>query len=296
MYIISGIFAKFVRMKLLLTLLLAAALGPQDTLGKASALYSLEDGKALSAEEAVRADGIYGEWKTSVTEDPQAITFVRFHPAKYAITVVDAQQQMADSTSALSRSIGAVAGINGSYFNVKQLTPVTFIKDDGVVTGRTTEGELFRTNGSVFIATETFSIDSTAANPAPTDRWWEVMTSGPILLDEDVTVTYSEGIPYWKGFYNKRHPRSAIGLDKEGYIWLVVVDGRSEGNAEGMTIAELTDLMREMGLSDALNLDGGGSSTLWTLPGGVLNHPTDNRRFDHAGQRKVPNILAVTRR
>ncbi len=50
-----------------------------------------------------------------------------------------------------------------------------------------------------------------------------------------------------------------------------------------------------MRLTDALNLRGGGSSTLWALEGGVLNHPCDNHKFDNAGQRRVPNILAVKR-
>jgi exopolysaccharide biosynthesis protein len=76
-------------------------------------------------------------------------------------------------------------------------------------------------------------------------------------------------------------------------VWLVVVDGRFPGEAEGMSIAELTTLAEKLGLVEALNLDGGGSSTLWTLPGGVLNHPCDNGQFDHVGQRIVPNAVVV---
>ena len=60
-----------------------------------------------------------------------------------------------------------------------------------------------------------------------------------------------------------------------------------------MTIAELTRLARELGLTDALNLDGGGSSTLWTLPAGVINHPSDNGVFDALGQRIIPNAIVV---
>lgn len=66
-----------------------------------------------------------------------------------------------------------------------------------------------------------------------------------------------------------------------------------KADAAGMTIGELTVLACLIGLTDALNLDGGGSSTLWTLPGGVLNHPCDNKRFDAYGQRRVPNVLAL---
>ena len=44
-------------------------------------------------------------------------------------------------------------------------------------------------------------------------------------------------------------------------------------------------------MTDAINLDGGGSSTLWTDETGVINHPYDNKKWDHAGERRVPNIL-----
>ena len=68
---------------------------------------------------------------------------------------------------------------------------------------------------------------------------------------------------------------------------------RAAGEAYGMTIPELTSLCLQLGLTDALNLDGGGSSTLWTHKAGVINNPCDNRRFDHAGQRRVPNALII---
>ena len=73
---------------------------------------------------------------------------------------------------------------------------------------------------------------------------------------------------------------------------VVPYDLRS-GEADGMTIPELTSLCLQLGLTDALNLDGGGSSTLWTHKAGVINNPCDNRRFDHAGQRRVPNALII---
>ena len=86
-----------------------------------------------------------------------------------------------------------------------------------------------------------------------------------------------------------------VGIDNEGYLWLVAVDGRFEEGI-GMTIAEMTELAGMLGLTDALNLDGGGSTTLWTLCAGVMNHPYDNRRYDHEGQRVVPNVIGVIKK
>ena len=61
-----------------------------------------------------------------------------------------------------------------------------------------------------------------------------------------------------------------------------------------MSIPELAYLIKVLGGEDALNLDGGGSTTLWmrgAAAGGVLNYPCDNKLFDHAGERTVSNIV-----
>ena len=175
---------------------------------------------------------------------------------------------------------------------MRELTPVTYVKDDGFTVGTTSMKEASRTNGVFLSRTEGVCIEASDTTGLE-DGAWEAMASGPILIDEGEVYTYSESTPGWKGFFNARHPRSLVGTDAEGYVWLVVVDGRSEGHAGGMTIAELTELSQMIGLTDALNLDGGGSSTLWTRSAGVLNHPSDNGRFDPFGQRVVPNIIAI---
>jgi hypothetical protein len=76
----------------------------------------------------------------------------------------------------------------------------------------------------------------------------------PLLLDGRVTA--EAGGPL--------HPRTAIGVDMTGHrVVMVVVDGRQPGYSEGMSLAELAELMRSLGCHDALNLDGGGSSILF---------------------------------
>jgi Phosphodiester glycosidase len=70
------------------------------------------------------------------------------------------------------------------------------------------------------------------------------------------------------------HPRTGIGWTKDGQVLMVVVDGRSERSA-GMTLHEFAKLFRSMGAVEALNVDGGGSSTMWIKGLGVVNVPSD---------------------
>ncbi|MBL8111582.1 MAG: phosphodiester glycosidase family protein [Acidobacteria bacterium] len=89
------------------------------------------------------------------------------------------------------------------------------------------------------------------------------------------------------GFDIARHPRSLVGVDRRGHLWLVAVDGRRPGHSLGMTFRELQGLAALLGLTDALNLDGGGSTTLVAL-GRILNCPSDA-----AGPRAVSDAIVV---
>jgi hypothetical protein len=93
-----------------------------------------------------------------------------------------------------------------------------------------------------------------------------------------------------KGFAEGRHPRTMIGDAADGTIWLVTVDGRQPQLSVGMTLGELRTLARKLGLVNALNLDGGGSTTMW-VKGAVVNSPSDA-----AGPRKVSDALLVSPR
>ncbi len=85
-----------------------------------------------------------------------------------------------------------------------------------------------------------------------------------------------------------RHPRTLIGWNEKSFFF-VVVDGRQEGLSKGMSYKEETDLMLRLGATEAVNLDGGGSSTFW-LGGQVMNSPSDGR------ERSVANGLVLLRK
>ncbi|MBI5384580.1 MAG: phosphodiester glycosidase family protein [Verrucomicrobia bacterium] len=87
------------------------------------------------------------------------------------------------------------------------------------------------------------------------------------------------------GFLDMRHPRSAVGWSKD-HLFLVQVDGRQR-HSVGMTYSELAHYMiKKLGCQEALNLDGGGSATIWVY-GQVVNNPSQGR------QRPSANALVV---
>jgi len=97
------------------------------------------------------------------------------------------------------------------------------------------------------------------------------------------------------GTMASRHPRSAVGISRNGrYLVLVAVDGRQGGYSEGTTTAETAEWMRKLGAYNALNLDGGGSTAL-VIEGRdgspvVLNRPSG---LPTGTERRVANHLGV---
>jgi hypothetical protein len=88
------------------------------------------------------------------------------------------------------------------------------------------------------------------------------------------------------GWVVKRNPRTFAGVDARGRTVLVTVDGRSTDDL-GLSIPEAADVARSLGLVDAINLDGGGSTTM-ALRGQLISHPSDA-----AGERPVGDALLV---
>jgi exopolysaccharide biosynthesis protein len=86
----------------------------------------------------------------------------------------------------------------------------------------------------------------------------------------------------------ERHPRSALAWNDK-YFFFIEVDGRQKNLSMGMTLPELSDYMLKLGCTDALNLDGGGSSTFW-LEGRVLNSPSDKR------ERSLANAVMIVQK
>jgi hypothetical protein len=90
-----------------------------------------------------------------------------------------------------------------------------------------------------------------------------------------------------KAFVETRHPRTAVAKLKDGKFLMITVDGRQEGWSVGMNLNELAAFLLELGATDAMNLDGGGSTTMF-LDGKVVNKPSDKE-----GERSVSDAILV---
>jgi len=109
---------------------------------------------------------------------------------------------------------------------------------------------------------------------------WDLETAisgGPVLVREGRSESFSGS--------QARHPRTAIGWNETHYV-LLVVDGRQKDLSIGMTLPELADYMLGLGCTEAMNLDGGGSSTFW-MNGRIMNSPSDGH------ERQIANGLIL---
>lgn len=117
---------------------------------------------------------------------------------------------------------------------------------------------------------------------------WKSVTDaiggGPRLV-KNGSVSVTRDYERFDASYNSRHPRSAIGYTANREVVILAVDGRSS-SSKGLTLDELAKLMVKLGCVDAMNLDGGGSTTL-VLGGTVVNRPSDG------GLRSVANALLL---
>jgi hypothetical protein len=153
------------------------------------------------------------------------------------------------------------------------------------------DGALLRRVPAPFV--NVAGLPATLPTPEQISAWpvWNVehaMGGGPRILENGaVRVTYDEEVFFGSGFRaDVPYPRTAIGRTANGHAILFVTDGRSPIISIGLTLQRLAEEMQKLGCIDAMNLDGGGSST-FVAEGRALNVPSDGQ------QRAVTSILGV---
>jgi len=125
----------------------------------------------------------------------------------------------------------------------------------------------------------------------PDTDWNDVVFAvqgGPCLVKEGKIKITAKEERFRKDITQGRAPRTAIGFTRANELILLVVDGRQKTSA-GMTLFELAEFMKNAGCIDAINLDGGGSSTM-VVEGEIVNTPSDLR------ERKVSNAILILKK
>ena len=243
------------------------------------------------------ASGLIWKYSHTILKDtiPENINILKINLHKRKISL-SYNPKKNITVSKQASAVGAIAAVNAGFFNIKEGGSFAYIKTGGMIVDSDTAKKWtrnFNVNGAVLIDKKGhLSIDHVKMN-----NWYDshkeyqdVLVTGPLLIERRNEMQ----LPPTPLVMNK-HPRTAIGKRGNHKIVLVTLDGRTD-QAKGMTIVELTDFMQSLNCKDAINLDGGGSTTMWISGkpyNGVVNMPCDNKKFDHEGEREVSDILVV---
>jgi len=134
------------------------------------------------------------------------------------------------------------------------------------------------------------NLDWSPTETEQTDFWKQaanIIGGGPQLIKNgrvEITNAAEKILPT---FVSDGHPRTAMAKLKSGRILLVTVDGRQPGESIGMSLTMLADLLLEFGAAEAINLDGGGSTTM------VIENKLVNKPSDATGERPVSDAILI---
>ncbi len=120
---------------------------------------------------------------------------------------------------------------------------------------------------------------------------WKMQTAvggGPVLLQDGlIRIANNEEWKFSGKAIQDKHPRTAMGYTTDGKLILLVIQGRFPSLAEGATLTQEAEILKQLGCREALNLDGGGSSCL------LINGKPTITPSDKEGQRPVPAVFII---
>lgn len=241
-------------------------------------------------------------------EEVQVLTFGRNHDARIEMYNVDGgdfkgkmliihdptrvvtgySQNMpkaGETTSSIARRCGAVAAINAGGFTDEGWTgtggtPMGYIIHEGEVVYNSSQSESVKQDTAAFTKDGMLIVGKHSIEQLKEYGVVEGVSFGPpLIVNGKPTITKGDG--GW-GIA----PRTAMGQKKTGEVIFLVIDGRSLESL-GATLREVQDILLQYGAVNAVNLDGGSSTTMY-LNGKVINKPSDK-----LGERMVPSVFMV---
>ena len=231
---------------------------------------------------------------------PVAIQALKLDPTKVRLQVARAANQnpARETVESIATRERAIAAVNAGFFALQDGKPTAMLKIAGRLLGGTTRARGavgFRERGGqtglLFDRVTVQSRDRVYRTTMGTSaRDWTrapfAVSGAGLLRWHGRTITDWTDEKIAAGFDTTRHPRTVIG-EGGGAIWLITVDGRQPEISLGMSFTELQRLASRLGLDSALNLDGGGSTTM-VVGGRIVNHPSDP-----GGARAVSDAIVV---
>ncbi|MDU2242866.1 MAG: phosphodiester glycosidase family protein [Paenibacillus sp.] len=195
-------------------------------------------------------------------------------------------RNITQTTSEIAEDHGAVFAVNGDYYG---------FREDGVIirNGTLYRDEPARTGLALFQdgTMEAYDEQQVTAESLLERGVTQTLSFGPALIQEGQVNADLDNVKIDTNFGNRSiqsaNPRTGIGLIAPNHYVFVVVDGRKENYSRGMTLTEFAQVFQDLGCTEAYNLDGGGSSTMY-FRGRVVNNPQGKER-----ERGVSDILYV---
>jgi len=125
----------------------------------------------------------------------------------------------------------------------------------------------------------------------PVFKKWKMRTAiggGPVLVQYGrVEITNEEELKFNGKAISDKHPRTCMGYTKDGYLIIMAIQGRFPGIAEGATLEQEARLLKDLGCTEALNLDGGGSSCM------LVNGKETIKPSSNGVERPVPAVFLI---
>lgn len=195
-------------------------------------------------------------------------------------------QNIIEYTSKIASDNNAIFAINGDYYG---------FRSDGIVIrngviyrdipART--GLAFYRDGSMKIYDET----QTNAQQLLDEGVWNTLSFGPALIENSVVAKDLSYVEIDTNFGNHSiqgsNPRTGVGIINDNHFVFVVVDGRSAGYSNGVTLTQFAQIFKDLDCTNAYNIDGGGSSTMYFM-GRVVNNPLGKNK-----ERGTSDILFI---
>ena len=241
--------------------------------------------------ETIREGIVWTSTETTWLGEPRSLNVLSIMPSEINKIGIHYQSLYGTTTSKQATSLGAVAAINAAYYG--GTAHDGFVRVDGVV--KVAGGR----DCSSFFADGAFMIDDNVPSICPVNgnagaealSSKNVVGSGPLLMQNGNT----QAVNMTSDHNTTAHPRTAIGVTKDKRVLFVTVDGRFPGLAVGMPSDLLARYMKILGAYFALNLDGGGSTTMWIKDKGVVNHTSQGgtSSWNNPTERSVGSIIYV---